>query len=181
MSDSVALDSFLDKWRSRWPEWALLERFVAPQSRATAVAWFALVQEFDDILNVEGDPLPANAKLAWWGEELRDWDVRRSRHPLGRLLEPVRAPWAQLADALPDLHEARMGKADTDAAFAALARHAEAMAEVEAAMFGGPRGEAARAIAAQVLADLRGLPLAALAQATTANARAALRGLPACP
>ncbi len=153
MSDSIALDGFLDKWRSRWPEWVLLERFVAPESRAVAVAWFALVQEFDDILNVAGDPLPANAKLAWWGEELRDWDARRSRHPLGRLLEPVRAPWSRLADALPDLPEARMGKADTAAAFAALARHAEAMAAVEAAMFGDVRGDAAQAIAAQVLAE----------------------------
>ena len=150
MTAPSALDSFLDKWRSRWPEWSLAEVFVAQAERERTVAWFSLLQEFDDILNIAGDPLPANAKLAWWGEELRDWDARRSRHPLGRLLEPVRAPWSRLADALPDLPEARMGKADTAAAFAALARHAEAMAAVEAAMFGDVRGDAAQAIAAQV-------------------------------
>ena len=71
--------------------------FVAESQRELAVAWFALLQEFDDMLNTSGDPLPADAKLAWWGEELRSWAGHRSRHPLGRLLEPVRAPWAQLA------------------------------------------------------------------------------------
>ena len=101
MSDSAALDSFLDKWRARWPEWSVGEIFVVPERRDIAVAWFALLQEFDDALNVAGDPLPADAKLAWWGEELRGWAARRSRHPLGRRLEPVRADWARLADALP--------------------------------------------------------------------------------
>ena len=71
-----------------------------------------LLQEFDDMLNIAGDPLPANAKLGWWGEELRSWAGQRSRHPLGRALEPVRAPWTQLADALPSLIDARDRVAD---------------------------------------------------------------------
>jgi phytoene/squalene synthetase len=70
---STALDSFLDKWRSRWPEWSVAAPFVAESQRELAVAWFALLQEFDDMLNTSGDPLPADAKLAWWGEELRSW------------------------------------------------------------------------------------------------------------
>ncbi|MBC3971419.1 squalene/phytoene synthase family protein, partial [Xanthomonas translucens] len=100
MSSTSALDAFLDKWRSRWPEWAVAETFVPAPQRTRAVAWFALLQEFDDILNIAGDPLPADAKLAWWGEELRSWAAQRSRHPLGRVLEPVAAPWAALAEAL---------------------------------------------------------------------------------
>ena len=40
--------------------------FVAESQRELAVAWFALLQEFDDMLNTSGDPLPADAKLAWW-------------------------------------------------------------------------------------------------------------------
>ena len=99
MSDSAALDSFLEKWRARWPEWSVAEVFVAPARRDIVVAWFALLQEFEDVLNIAGDPLPADAKLAWWGEELRGWASQRSRHPLGRRLEPVRADWARLADA----------------------------------------------------------------------------------
>ena len=107
MSGSDALGGFLEKWRARWPEWRLAEVFVPPEQRQRVVAWFALLQEFEDILNIAGDPLPADAKLGWWATELRDWAGQRSRHPLGRLLEPVPAPWAQLADALPALVAAR--------------------------------------------------------------------------
>ena len=151
MAGPTALDSFLDKWRSRWPEWAVAEVFVPVPQRERAVAWFALLQEFDDILNIAGDPLPADAKLGWWGTELRDWAGQRSRHPLGRLLEPVPAPWAALADALPDLVAARARPADGAGAFAALAAYAQAVAEVEAAVLEG-RATAPRALAAQVLA-----------------------------
>ena len=64
MTTPTALDSFLDKWRSRWPEWAVAEVFIAEDRRAATLAWFALLQEFDDILNIAGDPLPA-LRLAW--------------------------------------------------------------------------------------------------------------------
>lgn len=150
MSDSAALDSFLEKWRARWPEWSVAEIFVPAERRERAVAWFALLQEFDDALNIAGDPLPADAKLAWWSEELRGWDQQRSRHPLGRQLEPVRASWTRLAEALPGLPAAREQAADADAAFATLAAYADAVAAVEAAVLGRP--VPAAAIAAQVLA-----------------------------
>ena len=151
MSGSEALDSFLDKWRRRWPEWAVAEVFVPEPQRARVVAWFALLQEFDDILNIGGDPLPADAKLGWWATELGDWAGQRSRHPLGRVLEPVRAPWEQLAVALSDLVAARERPADPAAAFAALDRYASALAAVEAVVLGGqaPRPEQ---LAHQVLA-----------------------------
>lgn len=150
MSDSAALDSFLDKWRTRWPEWSVAEVFVAPARRDIVVAWFALLQEFDDVLNIAGDPLPADAKLAWWGEELRGWAGQRSRHPLGRRLEPVRADWAQLADALPTLTEARARAVSADTAFGSLSRYAEAVAAVEAGLLG--RAPASQGVAAQMLA-----------------------------
>lgn len=151
---STALDSFLDKWRSRWPEWSVAAPFVAESQRDIAVAWFALLQEFDDMLNTGGDPLPADAKLAWWGEELRSWAAQRSRHPLGRVLEPVRAPWAQLAEALPDLVEARSVALDPAAAERALVTYAEAVAAVEAVLFADrPRTGAGRAVLLQTLAQ----------------------------
>ena len=128
--------------------------FVAESQRELAVAWFALLQEFDDMLNTSGDPLPADAKLAWWGEELRSWAGHRSRHPLGRLLEPVRAPWAQLAEALPDLVEARTVAPDAAGAERALANYAEAVAAVEATLFADkPRTGAGRAVQLQTLAQ----------------------------
>ncbi|WP_374013637.1 phytoene/squalene synthase family protein [Pseudoxanthomonas koreensis] len=151
MSGSQALDSFMDKWRARWPEWAVAEVFVPPPQRSLAVAWFALLQEMDDILNVQGDPLPADAKLGWWAVELGDWQGHRSRHPLGRLLEPVDAPWQRLAEALPGLQDARKRPQDGDAALTALAAYAEAATAVEAALLGGPAGPS-QALAAQVLA-----------------------------
>ena len=150
MSHSAALDSFLDKWRARWPEWSVGEIFVAPERRDIAVAWFALLQEFDDALNIVGDPLPADAKLAWWGEELRGWAARRSRHPLGRRLEPVRADWARLADALPVLAEGRAQPADREAGLSALSRYGDAVMAVEAGVLGG--APPAHAILVQTLA-----------------------------
>jgi phytoene/squalene synthetase len=151
---SSALDSFLDKWRDRWPEWTFVERFVDPAHRERAVAWFALLQEFDDMLNASGDTTPSDAKLAWWGEELRSWDGQRSRHPLGRVLEPVRAPWAQLAEALPGLIDARERAADAAQARAGLAAYAAAVAAVEAVVFNDqPAKAAADAVLTQTLAQ----------------------------
>lgn len=151
---STALDSFLDKWRTRWPEWSQVESFIPEAQRTRVVAWFSLLQEFDDILNISGDPLPADAKLAWWGEELHSWAAQRSKHPLGRILEPVRAPWAELAQALPDLIEARVSTADPQQARQSLQAYATAVAAVEQAMFewrGG--GDAAAAVLVQTLAQ----------------------------
>ncbi len=151
MSQSTVLDSFLDKWRSRWPEWLLAERFVPEPQRHLAVAWFALLQEFEDIMNIAGDPLPADAKLAWWQQELRDWEGQRSRHPLGRVLEPVRAPWAELAQALPAIQDARAMPASLDAALAGLGGFAAAVVAVEAALFGRQASADAAAVAVQWL------------------------------
>ncbi|WP_269790799.1 squalene/phytoene synthase family protein [Stenotrophomonas sp. Iso1] len=151
---SSALDSFLDKWRDRWPEWTFVERFVAEGDRARVVAWFALLQEFDNILNATGDTTPQDAKLAWWGEELRSWAAQRSRHPLGRVLEPVRAPWDQLADALPSLIDAREQPADVVQARNALGTYASAVANVEAAVFDETQASrAADAVLTQMLAQ----------------------------
>jgi len=150
---SSALDSFLDKWRDRWPEWTFVERFVDEADRARSVAWFALLQEFDDILNATGDTTPQDAKLAWWGEELRSWAAQRSRHPLGRVLEPVRAPWDQLADALPSLIAARAKPSDAAQARSELSAYAAAVAAVEAQMFNEPLlPNAADAVLTQMLA-----------------------------
>ena len=154
MSTSSALDSFLDKWRTRWPEWQVAERFVPERQRTLVVAWFSLLQEFDDIFNTAGDPMPSDAKLAWWGEELRSWSVQRSRHPLGRVLEPVRAPWAQLAETLPDLIEARAVPVDPAQALRSLQAYAAAVAAVEAVMFQTPaRGDVATPVLVQTLAQ----------------------------
>ena len=153
MSDSTALDSFLDKWRARWPEWRVVEVFVPSSQRQLAVAWFALLQEFTDAMNIAGDPLPADAKLAWWGEELRDWSRHRSRHPLGRVLEPHPAPWFELAEALPALIRLRERPGDSETAFDNARGLASAVALVESALFGHALGDALTlCLSAQLLA-----------------------------
>lgn len=153
MTDSTALDSFLDKWLTRWPEWRVVETFVPVSQRRLAIAWFALQQEFTDAMNIAGDPLPADAKLAWWGEELRDWGRQRSRHPLGRVLEPHRAPWFELAEALPALIRMRERPDDAQGAFETTRPLAAAIAGVEHALFPEAVGNAAiQAICAQLLA-----------------------------
>jgi len=139
VSDSTALDNFLEKWRSRWPEWQLVQTFVPEAQRDIAVAWFALLQELADAMNIAGDPLPADAKLAWWGEELRDWSRRRSRHPLGRVLEPIDAPWAPLAEALPALSLMRALPQTPEAALPLVMPLANAIVQVEAGLFPGAR------------------------------------------
>ncbi|HYM87226.1 MAG TPA: phytoene/squalene synthase family protein [Pseudoxanthomonas sp.] len=164
MTDSTALDSFLDKWRARWPEWRVVEVFVPVAQRQLAVAWFALLQEFTDAMNIAGDPLPADAKLAWWGEELRDWGRQRSRHPLGRVLEPYRAPWFELAETLPTLISLRERPGSEASAFQAAMPLAIAIADVERALFApSEANEWTGALAAQLLAGrLEGAGAAAL-------------------
>ncbi|CAE6776407.1 squalene/phytoene synthase family protein [Xanthomonas arboricola] len=151
MSQSSALDSFLDKWRTRWPEWSVAEPFIPEPQRRLTAAWFALLQEWEDIMNIAGDPLPADAKLAWWQQELRDWSQQRSRHPLGRVLEPVPAPWAQLADTLPAMQDARAQPQSLQQALARLRAFAEAVVGVEAALFARTRPGDATAVALQWL------------------------------
>ena len=153
MTDSTALDGFLDKWLARWPEWRVVETFVPVSQRRLAIAWFALQQEFTDAMNIAGDPLPADAKLAWWGEELRDWSRERSRHPLGRVLEPHHAPWFELAEELPALIRLRERPLDVESAFDAAQPLAVAIADVERALFPADAGDAAiQALCAQLLA-----------------------------
>ena len=76
----------------------LIVRIAVERPVDVAVLLAAVYRMVEPVRGVPGtfvDPLPADAKLAWWGEELRGWAARRSRHPLGRRLEPVRADWAR--------------------------------------------------------------------------------------
>ena len=153
MSDRTGFEDFAAKWRARWPEWAIAEVFAPAAQRDVAAAWFTLLQEFVDAMNIAGDPLPADAKLAWWGEELRDWSRQRSRHPLGRVLESQRAPWFELAEALPALVRLREQPHDAETAFDTLRPLAAAIIGVESALFGHESGEAElRTVSAQWLA-----------------------------
>lgn len=153
MSEREAFDGFVDKWRLRWPEWTIAEIFIAPTQRELALAWFALLQEFADATWSGDDPAPGLAKLAWWQEELRGWRKAAHRHPLGRVLQPVRAPWDALADALPDLRVRGDIEGDLAVLQARLERLGRAIAGVEAELFDDEAAVAASSAIAAFVAE----------------------------
>lgn len=122
-------DSFLEKWRARWPEWALAEVFVPAERREPLLAWLSLRQELLDAAWGGSDPRPGEAKLGWWQEELEAWARGMRRHPLGLVLQSLDAPWASLGAALPLLAATRDQPAP-----ARLRPIAEAIAAVSAAL-----------------------------------------------
>ncbi len=130
------LQAFLDKWRTRWPEWSVAEVFVPAPVRQRALAWASLLQELADAAWGGTDPRPGLAKLGWWQEELQGWGRGVRRHPLGIVLQPVDAPWKELALALDSLPAARERAGDPDEAVALVLPFAGAAADVEAALFG---------------------------------------------
>ncbi|WP_144898894.1 phytoene/squalene synthase family protein [Luteimonas cucumeris] len=153
MSDPVALDGFIGKWRERWPEWAVAEVFVPAQQRQLVTAWFALLQELTDAAWAGDDPTPGSAKLGWWQEELQGWSLGRRRHPLGTVLQRHDAPWAELASALASLRASRDLPAGTGSALAALDIFAAAVAALERALFIAENSAAGTAnVAATLLA-----------------------------
>lgn len=137
MSQAGAGD-FVGKWRARWPEWAIAEAFLPARQRDAAQAWMALLQELGDAAWGGTDPLPGEAKLAWWVEELQGWQRGARRHPLGQVLSGCAASWSALAAALPTLAASRERPADTTAAVAAIAPFAVAAAAVEAELTDTP-------------------------------------------
>lgn len=152
--------SFIDKWRARWPEWEVAAVFVPEAQRALAEAWFSLLQELTDAAWGGADPTPGLAKLAWWQEELGGWAKGARRHPLGKPLQSTPAPWLALGRALPDLRALRGD--DDGAPSAAVATtpgeaFAAAVADCEAALFGGRADEAARIAVLQGLLGERAL------------------------
>ena len=92
--------SFIEKWRSRWPEWNVAEVFVPAARRPAVHAWFTLLQELYEAAWGGSDPTPGLAKLAWWHEELEGWEKGARRHPLGEVLQRQPAPWSRLGRAL---------------------------------------------------------------------------------
>lgn len=166
-----AVDSALDKWRARWPEWPLAEPFVAPLHRERAIAWFALRDELTHAAWSGADPRPGEAKLAWWAEELHGWSKGVRRHPLGNVLQREPAAWNALAASLPALLASRDRAGTADEAFLLLEPFAEGVAGVAAALFGGGSPAPARSVVVGLLGErvLAGgdaaAPLASVAQA----------------
>ncbi|HVR80691.1 MAG TPA: squalene/phytoene synthase family protein [Luteimonas sp.] len=153
MSDVEALASFIDKWRARWPEWRVAEVFVPQAQRDAVQAWFALRQELLDAAWGGVDPVPGEAKLAWWAEELQGWSQGRRRHPLGIALQRLPAPWPLLAAGLPALRASRERAADTAQAITVLLPFAEGVVETAALLFACGTPVSAANLAVGLLAE----------------------------
>lgn len=137
-----ALDGFVDKWRSRWPEWGIAEAFVPQAQRVPVAAWFALLQELHEAAWAGVEAAPGLAKLAWWQEELGGWSRGARRHPLGQVLQRMEAGWEALGLALAALPATRdPGAGDTGQD--ALRSYATAVLTCEARLFGGDTPEPA--------------------------------------
>lgn len=172
MTDHDAIESFIDKWRARWPEWGVAEVFVPHGQRPSALAWAALLQELTDAAWGGSDPRPGEAKLGWWVEELQGWSRGIRRHPLGVVLCRQQAPWEQLAAALPALHASRERPVDADDARAQLAALAQAADTVDRVLFATGAGDAGESAVLTTLLHMRlahhpgeAAPLGVLAQA----------------
>lgn len=105
MSVLEPVESFLLKWRQRWPEWAIAEVFIDQPHRLQAVAWFALLEEWMQAAIGGEEAAPGMAKLAWWREELQGWAKGARRHPLGEVLQARPVDWNALADTMHVLRE----------------------------------------------------------------------------
>jgi hypothetical protein len=139
VSEADTASAFLDKWLGRWPEWSVAEAFVAAAQRTHSRAWFALRQELLDAAWAGDDPRPGEAKLAWWMEELHGWSLGRRRHPLGVILQPVSAPWSELAKATASLPATRDPVGNAGLAREMMLPFATAIVAVDAAMAGLPQ------------------------------------------
>lgn len=150
------LDDFLSKWRGRWPEWRIAQTFLPESQRPSAEAWFALMQEWTDAAWAGEDPTPGFAKLGWWQDELQGWAKGGRRHPLGRTLQKLQAPWAALATRLPVLQAVREPVRAWDAPerlISALQPLVDVMADCERALFAaaGTNGDASALLAQHAL------------------------------
>ncbi|WP_024890649.1 hypothetical protein [Luteimonas huabeiensis] len=148
-----APEAFIDKFRSRWPEWTVAIAFVPAERRPATQAWLALGEEFADAAWAGAEAAPGLAKLAWWQDELQGWSRGARRHPLAQRLRAQAVDWVAMGRALNVLPATR--ELDGARALAALQPLAEALAAADAAL----AGDAGPAIASD--ADLLGAALLA--------------------
>lgn len=153
MSESEALQGFIGKWLAQWPEWDVAEVFVPAEQRELARAWFALRDELAEAAWGGDDPSPGEAKLGWWAEELDGWSRGARRHPLGLALQPLPAPWTNLAACLPALRASRERPVDLDSALFSLEPYAEALAGVSQQLFEAQTPAPSQSVVISLLAE----------------------------
>ncbi|HEX5756105.1 MAG TPA: hypothetical protein VFY12_07120 [Arenimonas sp.] len=130
-----AFDHHVGKWHRREPEMALAEVFCPAAERQRFRAWGALQFELREAVFELSDPRVTAVKTSWWAETLLALGKGQGRHPLTEALLGVAAPWSALARSVLDTPQQPQRPGDGEAALAAMRPLAQAIAEVEAALF----------------------------------------------
>src|SRR5512147_2678497 len=68
--------------------------FLPPPRRRAITALYAYCREVDDVVDDAIDAGVAEAKLAWWGEEIDRMYAGEPQHPVTRALAPHLQPFA---------------------------------------------------------------------------------------
>lgn len=63
-------------------------RFLPPERRRAITALYAFCREVDDVVDEPGDPQVAQARLAWWRQEVKQLYAGKPQHPVTRALLP---------------------------------------------------------------------------------------------
>lgn len=133
-----AIEHFVAKWHRREPEMALAEVFCAPEARPRFRAWGALVHELREAAFELSDARVTAVKSQWWAEELVSLGQGRGRHPISAVLDAPALPWTPLARALLEQAQFDARPADAAQALEQVKPLAQALANVEAALFDTP-------------------------------------------
>ena len=155
--------SYVEAWLAREPGMEVARVFCPPPQRDLFELWGALLHQLDEAAFELRDATVANAKLAWWAEELATMAAQAARHPLARALsahEAVRAvaapDWHALVHAAMLAGASEQTPADVEALLAQGAPYARVTARIEARVFGDagalPHGESAALPAAEAIA-----------------------------
>ena len=73
--------------------------FLPPPRRRAITALYAFCREVDDVVDETSDPGVAQAKLAWWREQVHATFAGTPQHPVALALQPVVAAFG-----LPEMH-----------------------------------------------------------------------------
>jgi hypothetical protein len=136
-------DVYVARWLARDPARELMQLFTPPHQRRLAALWGALQLQLDEAAFELSEASVAQAKLAWWSQELADGARGAGRHPLVRewFGQPAAATvpaaaWTGLVQPALQLAQERPTPRDLDELLQRHASYGAALAQVETALFG---------------------------------------------
>jgi phytoene synthase len=77
--------------------------FLPPERRRAITALYAFCREVDDVVDECTDAQLAQAKLAWWRDEVAKLFAGNPQHPVSRALQPALAPYGITSERLNEI------------------------------------------------------------------------------